>query len=99
MKKNIIITQNVAAMLTGHGRTTAYLHWFKISDNAQCICVQGDQMVEHLIYDCILLETQRSTLRMNVTKNGQWPADKHGLITKHQKHLIDYIESIDFDKL
>jgi hypothetical protein len=86
-------------MLTGHGRTRAYLHRFKIRDNAQCVCQQGDQTVDHLLYNCILLESQRRILRKNVTKNGQWPTNKHELITKHLEPLITYIELIDFDIL
>jgi hypothetical protein len=70
LKKKIKITQNVAAMLTGHGRTRAYLHLFKIRDNAQCVCQHGDQTVDQLLYNCILLEAQRRILRKNVTKNG-----------------------------
>jgi hypothetical protein len=99
LKKKIKITQNVAAMLTGHERTPAYLHRFKINDNAQCVCQQGDQTLDHLLYDCILLEAQRRILGKNVIKNGQWPADKHELITKNLEPLITYIESIDFDLL
>jgi hypothetical protein len=96
--KKIKIAQNVAAMLTGHGRTRAYLYRFKISDNAHCVCQQGDQTVDHLLYDCNLLEAQR-ILRKNVTKNGQWPADKHELITKHIQPLLTYIQSTDFHLL
>lgn len=99
LKKKIKITQKVAAMLTGHGRTRAYLHRFKIRDNAQCVCQQGDQTVDHLLYDCSLLEAQRRILIKKVTKNGQWPTNKHELITKHLEPLITYIEAIDFDIL
>jgi hypothetical protein len=98
LKKKIKITQNVAAMLTGHGRTRAYLHHFKIRDIAKCICQHRDQTVDHLLYDYILLEAER-ILRKNVTKIGQWPANQHKLITKHLEPLITYIESIDFDIL
>jgi hypothetical protein len=55
--------------------------------------------MNQLLYDCNLLEAQRRKLRKNVTKNGQWPADKHELITKHLKPLLTYIESKDFDLL
>jgi hypothetical protein len=99
LKKKIRITQKVAAMLTGHGKTRAYLHRFKIRDNARCVCQQGDQTIDHLLYDCNLLEAQRGILRKNVTKNGQWPADKHELITNHLDSLRNYIESIDFERL
>jgi hypothetical protein len=99
LKKNIRNTQNVAAMLTGHGKTRAYLHRFKVSDNAHCVCQQGDQTIDHRIYDCNLLEAQRRILRKNVTRNGQWPADKHELITNHLEPFLTHIESIDFDRL
>jgi primosomal protein N' len=99
LKKKIRITQNVAAMLTGHGKTRAYLHRFKVTDNALCVCQQGDQTIDHLLYDCNLLEAQRGILRKNVTRNGQWAADKHELITNHLEPFLTYIESIDFDRL
>ena len=99
LKKKIRITQNVTAMLTGHGKTRAYLHRFKIRDNAHCVCQQGDQTVDHLHYDCNLLEAQRGILRKSVTKKGQWPTDKHELITNHLEPFLTYIESIDFDRL
>jgi hypothetical protein len=98
LKKKIRITHNVAAMLTGHGKPRAYLHRFKIMDNARCVCQQGDQTIDHLLYDCNLLEAQRRILRKKVTKNGQWPADKHELITNHLKPLLTYIESIDINQ-
>jgi hypothetical protein len=92
VEENIRITQNVAAMLTGHGKIRVYLHRFKIGENAHCVCLQGDQLIDHLLYECNLLETQRGILRKNVTKNGQWPADKHELITNHLDCLLNYIE-------
>jgi hypothetical protein len=68
-------------------------------DNARCVCQQGDQTIDHLLYDCNLLEAQRRILRKSVTKNGQWPADKHELITNHLEPLVTYIEPIDFNQL
>jgi hypothetical protein len=88
LKKKIRITQNVVAMLTGHGKTRVYLHRFKVRDNAHCVCQQGDQTIDHLLYDCNLLEAQRGILRKNVTRNGQWPADKHELITNHLEPFL-----------
>ena len=99
LKKKIRITQNVTAMLTGHGKTRAYLHRFKIRDDSQCVCKQGEQTIDHLLYDCNQLEAQRGILRKEVTKNRQWPADKNALITKHLEPLLNYIESIDFDQM
>jgi hypothetical protein len=69
---------------------------FNISDSAQCVCQQGDQTVDHLLYDCNLLEPQRSILRKKVKINGQWATSKNELIAKHLEPLLGYIESIDF---
>jgi predicted transcriptional regulator len=99
LKMKIRITQNVAAMLIGHGKTRAYLHRVNIRDDVLRVCHQGDQTIDHLIYDCNMLEAQRSILRKKVTENGQWPADKNELITKHLEPFLAYIESIDFDRL
>jgi hypothetical protein len=86
-------------MITGHGKTSAYLHRVKLRDNALCACQQGDQTTDHLLYDCKLLKNQREILKKNVTRDGQWPTDKQDLISKHLEHLLNYIEPIDFDKL
>jgi hypothetical protein len=99
LKKKIKITQNVAAMITGHGKTRAYLHRIKLREKALCACQQGDKTTDNLLYDCKLLNNQREILKKNVTRDGQWPTDKHDLISKHNKPLLNYIESIDFDKL
>jgi len=50
------VTQNIAAMMTGHGKTRAYFHRFKILENATCAYGQGDQTINHLLYHCSLLE-------------------------------------------
>jgi hypothetical protein len=50
-------------MVTGHGKTKAYLHRFKLIDNPMCPCNEGTQSTEHLIYDCRILERQRKNLK------------------------------------
>jgi hypothetical protein len=99
LKKKIRTTNNVAAMLTGHGRTRAYFHRFRIIDSAQCVCNVGDQTVHHLIYDCILLEEKRRILKKEETNSGHWPISKQELINKHSQTFLNFTESIDFDHL
>jgi hypothetical protein len=72
---------------------------FKVRDNAYCVCKLGDQTIDRLLYNCNLPEAQRRILRKKVTNNGQWPPDKHELITDHLRPFITFIESIDFDRL
>jgi hypothetical protein len=72
------VTQNIAAMLTGHGKTRAclqraylqraYLQRFKILENATCACEQEDQTVDHILYRCTLRETQRQNMKNNALK-------------------------------
>jgi ribonuclease HI len=99
LNMKIRVTQNIAAMVTGHGNTRAYLHRLKLLENATCACKQGDQTVDHLIYQCTLMDTQRGILKKNVINTGHWPASKQELITKHGDSFITFIEAIDFGKL
>ena len=97
LNMNIRVTPNIAAMSTGHRKTRAYLHWFKLLDNATCVCKQGDQTVDHLLYQCIILEKQRGTLKKNIVHPGHWSTSKQVLITKFWKPFITFIEPIDSD--
>jgi len=99
LSMNFRVTPKIAAMTTGHGKTRAYLHRFKLLDNATCVCKQGDQTVHHLLYHCKLLDKQRGTLKENIIHPGHWPISKQELITKFRKPFITFIESIDFDLL
>jgi hypothetical protein len=74
LKLKIKLTPNFTTMVTGHGNTRAYLHRFKILQHATCPCNNGEQTTDNLLYQCILLHTQRELLRNRVLKTGNWPA-------------------------
>jgi hypothetical protein len=93
------LTTNLAAMLTGHGRTRAYLHRFKLLNDATCICGQGDQTTGYLLNHCTVIHAQREVLKQNTLKIGNWPASKQELITNYRDLFITFIESIDFELL
>jgi hypothetical protein len=99
LKLNINVTPNFAAMVTGHGKTRAYFHRFKILEHATCLCNKGDQKIDHLLNQCTLLHSQRDFLRKNLSKSGNWLVSKHELITKHLKTFFSFTNSIDFDQL
>jgi hypothetical protein len=44
-KLKINITPILTAMVTGHGKTRAYLNRFKILEHANCPCGNGDQTI------------------------------------------------------
>jgi ribonuclease HI len=49
VKLDINVNPNFTAIVTGHGKTRAYLHRFKILENATCPCNKRDQTIDHLI--------------------------------------------------
>ena len=86
-------------MVTGHGKTRAYLQRFKILQEATCPCGNEVQTAEHLPNRCPILHTQREIFNSEVTKYGNWPANKYELISKHVKSFLLFIKSINFDLL
>jgi hypothetical protein len=70
-------------MVTGHGKTGAYLHRFKILENANRPCGDGDQTVKNLLNRCSILNTQRERFKQNVLNTEIWPPKKQELISKH----------------
>jgi hypothetical protein len=83
-------------MITAHGKTKDYLHRFKIIESPECTCKEGQQTVEHLIYECNKLEIERENLVNNITP-GIWPVQESELITNYRKQFNQFISSIDFE--
>jgi hypothetical protein len=98
LKMKINVTSNFTTMVTGHGKTRAYLHRFKLLESASCPCDKGDQTTDHLLYHCTLLQNQREILKKDILKTGNWPVSKHDLTTKHLKSFLTFTNSIEFDK-
>jgi len=70
----IPVTPEFTAIITGHGKTKSYLQRFKIADNPTCPCNEEVQTPEHIIYECKILESQRSSLiRHIMARGGDWP--------------------------
>jgi len=98
-KLRIEINPIFTAMVTGHGKTRAYLHRFKLLENANCPCGDGDQTIDHLLNRCPMLNTQRERFKHNVLKTGIWPPKEQDIISKHLKPFLQFIKSINFDLL
>jgi hypothetical protein len=88
----INLTPKLAAVLTGHGKTRAYLHLFNLRDDAICICGQGDQTVDHLLFHCTKTNAKREILQQRISQQGNWPASKQELISKYRKVFSAFIE-------
>ena len=97
MKKEITMTAELTAMITGHGKTRADLHQFRIIDDPTCSCLQEVQTVEHLIYTCVKLNQQRDKLKCEIyNKLDRWPVSLNRLVMKHHKEFKKYIKLIEF---
>ena len=95
----INFTPKLTAVLSGHGKTRAYLHRFNLRDEAKCICVKEDQRMDHLLFHCTKTSAQRELLKLQINKPMNLQDNKIVLITKHRKVYSAFIESIDFDLL
>jgi hypothetical protein len=63
LKVKIKVTPNFITVVTGHGNVQSYLHKYKIVDSPLCSCKGGEQTVDHILYDCKLLEQERDSLK------------------------------------
>jgi hypothetical protein len=62
LKMKINITQNFTTMVTGHGNIRSYLHRIKMIETAICPCGTTDQTIDHLLFECELLNKERDYL-------------------------------------
>jgi len=95
----LTLTTKLAAVLTGHRKTRAYLYRFKLRGDARCICGQNDQTMDHLLFRCEETRTQREVLKHHLSQQRKWMEIKQELIYKHTKLFCEFIESIDFELL
>lgn len=100
LKQRIPLNGQITAFLTGHGKTRDYYNRFRIVDSALCKCEKQNQTVNHLIYECTLLNRERQTLKQGIRqKGGHWPATNQDLVKIYLKEFIKFINKIDFEKL
>jgi hypothetical protein len=99
LNRELHTTQALTTILTGHGNIKAYLYRFKIIASPTYPCGKDDQHIDHLIYECELLNPQRETLRCSVNKIDKWPTTKYKLINNHHSAFKTFINQIPFDSL
>lgn len=100
LKMKMPVTPEFTALVSGHGKTKAYLHRFKLADDPMCPCNGGPQTPHHIIFECNNLEAHRSSMMKQITiSGGTWPPEKEELTTKYLKAFLNFIKLIDFQKL
>jgi hypothetical protein len=98
LNMNLNITPNFTTIVMGHGNIRSYLHRFKITDTPTCACGSSDQ-IDHVLYECALINKERDSLISTVVKTDVWPIGKKHLIRKHYQPFVKFINKISFDKL
>jgi hypothetical protein len=82
LKIKIAITPELTALVIGHVMTKAYLHIFKLADGPMCPCNEGQQTSDYIIFDCNILEAQRTTMiKQSMLNGGPWPPPNDELTT------------------
>jgi len=99
LSMNINITPYLTTIVTGHGNIRSYLHRFTIMDTPTCACGSSDQTIDHMLYECSLINQERDSLISTVVKTDVWPIDKKHLIRKRYQPFVKFINKISFDKL
>ena len=99
LNMRINIASNFTTMVTGHGNIRSYLHRFKIIGTPTCSCGTNEQIIDHLLFECELLNKERDALKSAVLKTDNWPISKNRLIRKHLKIFAKFTNEISFDKL
>jgi len=99
LKMKLNLTQNFTAIVTGHGKTRAYLRRFKIKEEPTFPCGTAEQTTDHLIFECETLTKERERLKTTAQQNGSWPTNKKDLIRRHYRDFAQFINDIPFDKL
>jgi len=99
LKMKINVAPNITAMVTAHGKTRSYLHRFKIIESPECSCVNGNQIVCSLLYDCSKLNNERETLITYISKEDNWPVKKSELVNKYLKQSINFTNCMDYGML
>jgi hypothetical protein len=61
-----------------------------------CSCEEGEQSVGHIIFDCKLLEQERTRLKAMVKK---WPVSKNKLSIKFYRYFKEFTDNITLDKV
>jgi len=86
-------------MTTAHGKTRSYLNRFKIIETPESPCANGSQTVDHLLYQCNKLMSEREVLIGYISKEDNWPVKNKVLVTKYLKQFTNFTNSIDYEKI
>jgi hypothetical protein len=98
LKLRLNTTPNFTTIVTGHGNIKAYLHKYNIIDDPMCHYRKGQQTIQHIIFDCLLLEKEREKLKAVVTRTETWPVSCNKLGLQYYKKFKEFIDKISWNE-
>ena len=99
LELRINATPNFTAIVTGHGNIKTYLYKYKIIESPVRSCKEGEQSVDHILYECKLLQHDRDRLKAVVIRSENWPVCKDKLSIKFYKNFKEFTNNILLDKV
>jgi len=97
LKVRINATPNFTVIVTGHGNIKTYLYKYKIIERPKCTCEEGDQSVDHILFNCKLLEHDSVRLKAELTRSEKWPVSRDKLGIKFYKYFKEFTGNIKLD--
>jgi hypothetical protein len=77
-----------------NGNIKSYLYKLKILGSPMCCCTSGEQTVDHILFECKLLEQERGRLKAAILRSENWPVCKNILINEYNKYFMIFTNSI-----
>jgi len=95
LQTKINFTRNLRTIVTGHGNISSYLHRFRIIEAPDCPCGNGNQTVEHILFECGIIQEERERAIAAVAKTENWRIKKDTLIKRHYKAFARFTKTMD----
>ena len=76
--------------------TYTHIHTYTcIQEAPDCPCGNGNQTVEHILFECGILQEERERLIAAVAKTDNWPIKKDTLIKRHYKAFARFTKTME----
>jgi len=85
----INLISKLTAVLSGHGKTKAYLYRFNLREDAKCICGKDDQTMDHILFQCEETRKQRDLIKLHLSKQKNWLPSNLLISIFYQKKVIN----------
>jgi hypothetical protein len=99
LKLRINATPKFITIVTGHGNKNLFTQIQNTQPNdPTCPCRKGQQTVQHIIFDCPLVQKEREKLKAVVKRSQNWPVSCNKLAVQYHRIFKEYIDNISWNE-